>query len=70
VVQVYERMVNPTRVSRNQLQVWLKARMLKNRVIYEGVPTGLYIARGARGWRGRQREMIAGAHWLPACTRW
>jgi hypothetical protein len=36
--------------------------MLKSRVIYEGVRTSLYIAGGAHGCKGRQREMTADAH--------
>jgi hypothetical protein len=40
--------------------------MFKSKVIYEGARTGLYTAGGARGCKGRQREMTVGAHWSPA----
>jgi hypothetical protein len=45
---VCEKMLDPTRVSRNQLQVQLKARILKTKVINEGAQTGLYTCGGMR----------------------
>ena len=59
-----EKMLDPTRVSCNQLQVQLKARMLKSRVINEGAQMGLYMYGGGCGWKGHQREVSTGVYRL------
>jgi hypothetical protein len=46
-------MLDPTPVSRNQLQVQLKAKMLKSRVINEGMQTGVGAHAGGRGAGGK-----------------
>jgi hypothetical protein len=58
---LYETMLDPTRVSYNQLQVQLKARMLKRRMINERVQTGLYTCGGMCGWKGRWWEVPVSA---------
>jgi hypothetical protein len=62
-------MLDTTRVSRNQLQVQLKARMLKSRVINEVAQTGLYtrgsMHAGRRGTGGKSLRAR-----LSTCARW
>jgi hypothetical protein len=57
-------MLDPTQVSRKQLQMQLKARMLKSIVVNEGAQTGLYTRGVACGWKGCRREFPTSVHWL------